>query len=477
MSVSGENKLVITNPATGETIREVPTDSRESVQRKFEAATNAQKKWAAVPFEKKKKAIEKFKKLLVSNKEKLAGILTSEVGKPLSQSRNEIAGTLGRLDFFLKNTKEVLKETKVSKNEKLSWEPLGVIANISAWNYPYFVGTNVFIPALLTGNAVLYKPSEFATLTGIEIGEMLAKAGIPKDIFIPIIGGREVGADLLNLPLNGVFFTGSYATGVSIAQSAAKRLMKVQLELGGKDPAYICEDVDPKSAAHATADGAFYNAGQSCCSVERIYVHQKIYDKFVREFVEFVKTFKVGDPLKDETYIGPLTRKPQLDVLEDHISDAKNKGAKVAVGGARMAGVGAGAGGGGSRGNGGGGSVGGDGGNYFQPTVLLDVNNSMKVMREESFGPIIGIMKVKNDQEAMQLMNDTEYGLTAAVYTKSKARAQKLMAELNSGSVYWNCCDRVRPYLPWSGRKNSGLGSTLGHIGIQTFLQPKAWHG
>lgn len=455
MKQENAKNLEISNPATNELIRSVPQDSKESIQRKFEGASNAQKKWAQVPFEKKKKAIETFKKLVIKHKERLAQTLTAEVGKPISQSRNEINGTIPRLDFFLKNTKEMLKETKISKNEKLSWEPLGIIANISAWNYPYFVGTNVFIPALMTGNAVLYKPSELATLTGMEISNLLIEAGIPKDIFVPVIGGKEVGADLLNLPLNGVFFTGSYPTGLVIAQAAAKQLMKVQLELGGKDPVYICEDVDAKSAAHATADGAMYNAGQSCCSVERIYVHQKIYDKFVKEFVDFVKTFKVGDPLKDETYIGPLTRKQQITILEDQITDATNKGARIATGGSRLSGE----------------------GNYFQPTVLLDVTNQMKVMREESFGPIIGIMKVKNDDEAIQLMNDTEYGLTSAVYTKNKKRAEKVMKELNSGSVYWNCCDRVRPYLPWSGRKQSGIGSTLGHMGIQTFLQPKAWHG
>ncbi|OQW50741.1 MAG: aldehyde dehydrogenase [Proteobacteria bacterium SG_bin7] len=455
MRQENAKNIEIFNPATNELIRSIPRDSKESIQRKFEGAGNAQKKWAQVPFEKKKKAVEKFKKLLIKNRERLAQTLTAEVGKPISQSRNEINGTIPRLDFFLKNTKGVLKETRISKHEKLTWEPLGVVANISAWNYPYFVGTNVFIPALMTGNAVLYKPSEFSTLTGMEISNLLIESGIPKDIFVPVMGGREVGADLLNLPLNGVFFTGSYPTGLVIAQAAAKQLMKVQLELGGKDPVYICEDVDPKNSAQATADGAMYNTGQSCCSVERIYVHQKIYDKFVKEFVDFVKTFKVGDPTSDETYIGPLTRKQQITILEDQITDATKKGATISIGGSRLSGE----------------------GNYFQPTVLLNVTNQMKIMREESFGPVIGIMKVKNDDEAIQLMNDTEYGLTSAVYTKNKKRAEKIMRDLNSGSVYWNCCDRVRPYLPWSGRKQSGIGSTLGNIGIQTFLQPKAWHG
>ncbi|MDZ4662589.1 MAG: aldehyde dehydrogenase family protein [Pseudomonadota bacterium] len=455
MKSEGESKLKIFNPATNELIREVNQDTTVSLQRKFEGAHNSQKKWATTSFDKRKKCIEKFKKLLIKNREQLAKTLTLEVGKPLNQSRGEISGTVARIDFFLKNTKECLKETKYSKNERLSWEPLGVIGNISAWNFPYFVGSNVFIPALLTGNAVLYKPSEFSTLTGLEIAKLMLESGISSDVFVPVIGGKEVGSDLLNLPLNGIFFTGSYPTGLNIAQAASKKLMKVQLELGGKDPVYVCDDIDVRVVAAATADGAFYNTGQSCCSVERIYVHQKVYDKFVNEFLQTVKSFKSGDPLNDDTYIGPLTRKQQIQVLEDHIKDALDKGATVACGGQRIAGV----------------------GNYFQPTVLLNVTNQMKIMREESFGPIIGIMKVKNDDEATGLMNDTEFGLTASVYTKNKKRADKILKEMHSGSVYWNCCDRVMPYLPWTGRRHSGMGSTLGKLGIQTFLQPKAWHG
>ena len=198
--------------------------------------------------------------------------------------------------------------------EIIRYEPLGVVANISAWNYPWFVGTNVFIPALLTGNAVLYKPSEYSSLTGLNIQKLLHEAGVPKDVFQTIIGGGEAGASLLQLPINGVFFTGSYATGVRIAQAAAAKLIKVQLELGGKDPTYVCEDADAKTAAEGLADGAFYNNGQSCCSVERIYVHAAVYDAFLKHFLETVKGFKMGDPMDEKTYLGPLARRPQIEV-------------------------------------------------------------------------------------------------------------------------------------------------------------------
>ena len=375
-------------------------------------------------------------------------------------SRNEITGFLGRIDFFINNTAKILKDDVVFADrgekleEKISYEPLGVVANISAWNYPYFVGVNVFVPALLTGNAVLYKPSEFATLSGLEIAKMLHASGVPQDVFVPVVGGGEIGAALARQPVDGLFFTGSYATGQKIAAAAAKRMIKVQLELGGKDPIYVCDDVDVKIAATSVADGAFYNTGQSCCAVERIYVHEHIYVDFVEAFVATVRGFKVGDPRDEATYIGPLTRRPQIAVLKRQVADAVKKGAKLLAGGRPLARK----------------------GNYFAPTVLSDVNHRMELMREESFGPVIGIQKVKNDAEATQLMNDTAYGLTAGVYTPERSRAKKILAQIKSGSVYWNCCDRVSPRLPWSGVGHSGIGVTLSTYGIQTFMRPKAWH-
>jgi acyl-CoA reductase-like NAD-dependent aldehyde dehydrogenase len=289
-------------------------------------------------------------------------------------------------------------------------------------------------------------------MTGLEIARLLHESGIPDDVFIPLIGAGDVGAALLKQPVDGVFFTGSYGTGKKIAEAVRGRMIKLQLELGGKDPVYVCEDVDVAKAAAGIADGAFYNTGQSCCSVERIYVHQKVFKPFVDAFVAEVKGYKSGDPMDDKTYIAPLTRAPQVKVLEAQVSDAKKKGAKVLTGGKRGK------------------------GSYFEPTVLIDVNHSMAVMREESFGPIIGLMPVRDDAEAQRLMNDTDYGLTAGVYTANRKRAEKILAGVHSGSVYWNCCDRVSPKLPWSGVGHSGVGLTLSTYGIETFTRTKAWH-
>jgi acyl-CoA reductase-like NAD-dependent aldehyde dehydrogenase len=451
--------MKIINPADGKTIAKLKEDSKKSIEKKLSLLKAGQKKWANTPIKKRIAIIQRFSSLLEKNIEECSNILTSEVGKPLSQSRGEVNGARNRIKWLSEHAEQYLASEIMHEDtglkEKIVYEPLGVVCNISAWNYPYLVGTNVFIPALLAGNAVLYKPSEFATLTGLQIEKYLKLAGVPDDVFQVAVGAREVGEILLAQPLDGYYFTGSYATGHYIYQKVAPKMVPCQLELGGKDPLYVADDVlDIKSVAAGTADGTFYNNGQSCCSVERIYVHKKVYDKYVEEFVKEVKSYKIGSPTEDGVYIGALTREAQLDLLDKQVKDAVKKGAKILTGGKRIAGK----------------------GNYYEPTVLVNVTNKMAVMQEESFGPIIGIMKVNNDEEALQLMQDTQYGLTAAVYTPSEKRAEKMLAQINSGTAYWNCCDRVSGALPWSGRGHSGFGATLSVAGLRAFTKPKAYH-
>jgi acyl-CoA reductase-like NAD-dependent aldehyde dehydrogenase len=452
------NQLSIHNPATGALITHVAADNADSVAAKAARARAAQPAWLKVPLLERKACIERFREAVVAQLETLAAIMSSETGKPIKMSRNELNGLLGRIDFFLKEVDAQLQtETVLAEGgmtEQIQHLPLGVVVNISAWNYPWFVGGNVLIPALLTGNAVLYKPSEYATLTGLAMARLLHEAGVPKDVFIDVIGAGDVGAALMAQKIDGLFFTGSYGTGARIAQALGPRMVKLQLELGGKDPTYVCEDADPRLTAESLADGAMYNTGQSCCSVERIYVHEKIYDAFVAAFVQAVQGFKVGDPMAEDSYIGPLTRAQQLDVLDAQVADAKAKGAKLLCGGARLPGP----------------------GNWYAPTVFSNVDHSMDLMWEESFGPIIGIQKVAGDEVALRLMNDTRYGLTAGVFTPDETRARTLLEQVNAGTVYWNCCDRVSPRLPWSGHGDSGIGLTLSTYGIQTFTRPKAWH-
>jgi len=451
--------MQIINPATEEIIKEVIEDTGQSLEKKFGLLQSNQPIWQQVTLSERVNVLKKFIDLLEENTEKLADTLTSEVGKPLQQSRNEISSAQKRIKWLAENAEKYLSPEIMTfeegMEERIVYEPLGVICNVSAWNYPYLVGVNVFVPALLAGNSVMYKPSEYATLTGLEIEKLLKEAGVPENVFHIAIGAKQVGELLLDLPFDGYFFTGSYKTGKYIYERVAHKMVVCQCELGGKDPLYVADDVvDIKSVAASTADGAFYNNGQSCCAVERIYVHEKVYDNYIEEFIKEVKSWKVGLPTTEGIYIGPLSRKEQLEMLKQQVADASKQGATIVTGGNRIDRQ----------------------GYYFEPTVLTNVNHNMKVMKDESFGPIIGIMKVKNDEEAVQLMQDSEYGLTASVYSSNKSRAENILQKINSGTGYWNCCDRLSPALPWSGRRHSGFGATLSHIGIRAFAKPKALH-
>jgi len=451
--------MKVINPATEEIIANLEAHTQADVERLLGTLKQGQIKWAQRPMEERLQCIVEFGKLIQGHKSELAGILTSETGKPLQQSHNEISGAQNRIDHLQNYSKKWLSEEIVvdegNTHEKIVYEPLGVIANISAWNFPYNVGYNVFLYALVAGNAVLYKPSEYASLTGQKFAEFLHLAGVPEDVFQCVIGGGDLGQAILETDLDGYFFTGSHATGLHIAKTVAPKLVPLQLELGGKDPLYIADDVpDVKQAAINAAEGAFYNNGQSCCAVERIYVSEKIYDAFIEAFVTEVASYTIGDPQDKNTFIGPLTREPQLKVLDEQIADALSKGAVLKTGGKSLQGK----------------------GYFYAPTVLTDCTHAMEVMCEESFGPIIGIQKVSSDEEAVALMKDTRYGLTSAVFSSSEDRAKAILEKMDSGTVYWNCCDRVSPNVPWSGRKNSGLGSTLSFVGIRAFVQPKAYH-
>jgi acyl-CoA reductase-like NAD-dependent aldehyde dehydrogenase len=450
--------MKVINPATGTVITEITEDTNLTLKSKYDLLRANQHNWASIGIQDRVSIILKFVQLLKENVEELAQILTAEMGKPLQQSRNEINGAAAKAEWLANHAEQYLESETVSEGatkEVIKYEPLGVVANISAWNYPYNVGVNVFIPALLAGNAVFYKPSEYAMLTGLAIEKYLTVAGVPAEVFQVALGGGKVGDILLDFDFDLIGFTGSYKTGKLIYEKVAQKMIPCIMELGGKDPVYVTDDItDIQSAAIGIADGAFYNNGQSCCSVERIYIHETIYDEFCKHFLEEVQSWKIGLPTEDGVYISVLSRKEQVDFLQNQVDDAIGKGAKLIHGGHKLPGSGYG----------------------FEPTVLVNVNHQMSVMKDESFGPIIGIMKVNSDEEAIELMNDTMYGLTAGVYASSQERAEGILGELNTGSVYWNCCDRVSAALPWSGRKNSGFGSTLSHSGLRAFARMKAYH-
>jgi acyl-CoA reductase-like NAD-dependent aldehyde dehydrogenase len=450
--------IEIINPATEEKITTISPDTVSTLTEKMNLLRAHRPRWTDIPLTERVHIMHRFAAGLKAKINHLAPLLSQEMGKPLQQSRNEVNGASGRVSWLAHNAEKYLAPETMTEEpnlvEKIIYEPLGVICNISAWNFPYNVGVNVFVPALLAGNAVLYKPSEYTILTGEAIRATLLEAGIPAEIFQIAYGDGSVGEKLLDLPLDGYFFTGSYKTGQYIYERVAPKMVPCQLELGGKDPVYITDDItDLRAAAAGVADGAFYNNGQSCCAVERIYVHEKVYDSFVAEFVKEVTSWKIGKPDLEGVYITVVSRKSQVDFLDDQVRDAVSKGATVLTGGARIEAMPYG----------------------YQPTVLINVDHSMSIMTEESFGPVIGIQKVRSDDEAIRLMNDTAYGLTAAVYSATLERAEPILRRMESGTVYWNCCDRVSAPVPWSGRKHSGFGSTLSHIGLRAFTRPKAY--
>lgn len=451
--------MKITNPATGEVLAEREMDTAESVRARYQELRKGANTWREWPLRERVGCIEKFSQLLREGEKELTQTLTAEVGKPIKQSLGELQGARGRIEYFVEQAERWLCTRQVNNDgqteEMLVFEPLGVVANISAWNYPYLVGVNVIVPALIAGNAILYKPSEYATLTGLYIQQLLHDAGVPKDVFVAVVGDGRVGQYLTDLPLDGYFFTGSVTTGRKIATAVAAKLVPVGLELGGKDPLYVTDDVsDVTGAADSCVDGCFYNNGQSCCAVERVYVHEKVYKPFLEAFVAKVKTLKVGDPTAETTEQGPVTRPQQIQFLQEHVEDAVKKGAQIVLGGKPHATL----------------------QNAFEPTVLVSVDHSMQVMREETFGPVVGIQRVRDDDEAVELMNDTDYGLTAAVYCSNQERAQNILRRLDVGTAYVNCCDRVSPHLPWSGQRDSGLGATLSYLGILAFVHPKGYH-
>lgn len=452
------HSLEIRDPATGDLVRTVAITEEGEIAQKCDRARRAQPGWAARPYAERAAALRSFRDLLAAESEECAQITTREVGKPRRQSRNEVRAVLERVDWNVDNVGRLIAPRLVGDDagrvERITYEPVGVVAHVSAWNYPYFVALNSIVPALLAGNAVLYKPSEHATLTGLRIVDLLHRAGVPVDVVQAVVGPGPTGAALVRAEVDMVCFTGSYASGREVARAAADRLVRVQLELGGKDAAYVCDDVDVESVAVDVAEGAFYNCGQSCSATERVYVHEAIWEAFIAAFVDAVSAYNVGDPAAEQTDIGPLARPAQIDVLEAQIADAAGKGAKVLCGGRRIDRP----------------------GNWFEPTVVVGVADDMALMREESFGPVIGLQPVRGDDDAVEKMGDTDYGLGAAVFSRDRARAEAVLARLDVGNAYWNTADRSTVRLPWAGRRHSGLGVSMSESGVRTFVREKAWH-
>jgi acyl-CoA reductase-like NAD-dependent aldehyde dehydrogenase len=451
--------LKLTNPATGETFKSLPFHYLEEAESKLRSAGKVHKKWKQTSISKRIGIIENAMDYFRNNSESIARDITMQMGKPIKEARNEVRGMIHRSETLCGLAGDALSDISLPKLEGfqrfIKREPLGVVLNIAAWNYPLLIAVNVVVPAVLAGNAVAIKHSSLTPLCATAFEEAFKHAGAPEGLVTALIMDHTTTEKAIKSGLiDHVAFTGSTGGGRHVQRSASSQFIDVGLELGGKDPAYIRQDADLNSAISGVMDGVFYNGGQSCCAVERIYVHKLLFDKFVEGAVEFMNKLKIGDPMDDATDLGPMAQENGIKTVEDQLKDATDKGAKIMTHPGHVRG----------------------GKNYILPAILTDVNHDMEVMMEETFGPIVGIMAVKSDEEAIRLMNDSPYGLTASVWTNDAKKAIQIGSQIETGTFFMNQCDFLDPALPWVGVKDSGRGCTLSALGLQQLTRPKSYH-
>jgi len=449
----------IINPATEKVFRTIEPTPESEIESILSRMRPAQQLWRDVPVQERAVLCRQFIDAFRPMKESVALDLTRQMGKPLGQSRKEVDTMLDRAETMVRLAPGALRDDMLPPNEGfrrfIRHEPLGIVLDIPAWNYPLLIAVNVIVPGLLAGNAVLIKHARLTPLCGDAFVDAFRKTNLPPDLVASIHVSHAAVRKLIDTrAVDFISFTGSVEGGREVYQEASSQLLDMGLELGGKDPAFVCEDANFAFAVENTVDGAFYNAGQSCCAVERIYVMRSLYSRFIDAYVAEVEKYQVGDPEDATTTVGPLAQLKAIEFLEFQVKQAVERGAKILTGGDRLPGS----------------------GYYFQPTVLVNVDHSMSLMMEESFGPVIGIMPVDSEDEAIRLMNDSPYGLTASIWTEDPARGERLAHSTAAGTVYVNRCDYLDPELAWVGIKDSGHGCTLSHLGFWYLTRPKSFH-
>jgi acyl-CoA reductase-like NAD-dependent aldehyde dehydrogenase len=456
------NELVTLSPIDGSELLRRPYVSAADAQAMLARARTAQAAWRSTPVAERARLLSKGVDAFVAMKAQIAEELTRQMGRPLRYTPGEVGGFEARARHMIAIAESALRDVRPEPvagfTRFIRREPLGVVLVVAPWNYPLLTAVNAVVPALMAGNAVLLKPSAQTPLTGERIVEALAGAGLPAGLLQCVHTDHAGTQALIGSPqVDGVCFTGSVAGGVAVEQAAAGRFIHVGLELGGNDPAYVRADANLDAAVETLVDGAFFNSGQSCCGIQRIYVQRGLYAEFVGKAVALTRQYVLGNPLAPEVTLGPVVRASAADAVRAVIADAVAKGARRLIDSREFA-------------------LDREGSAYVAPQILVDVDHGMKVMNDECFGPVVGIMSVESDDEAVALMNDSPYGLTACVFTQDEAAALAIGDRLQTGTVFMNRCDYLDPALAWTGVKNTGRGATLSSVGYEHLTRPKSFH-
>jgi acyl-CoA reductase-like NAD-dependent aldehyde dehydrogenase len=448
------------SPVDGRVYAQRPCLSLDAAQAAVAQARAAQKGWAALPLAERIAKVKAGIVALNGMKDRAVEELAWQMGRP-TRYGGEFGGVNERTDYMASIAESALApmiaEASDRFERRIEREPVGVVFVMAPWNYPYLTAINTIVPALIAGNAVMLKHASQTLLVGERLAEALHAGGVPAEVFQNVVMDHATTEALIGArAFNFINFTGSVAGGANIERAAAGTFTGLGLELGGKDPGYVMDDADLDAAVDSLMDGAMFNAGQCCCGIERIYVHHSLYHAFVEKAVAWVKALKLGNPFDPETTLGPMANKRFAHVVREQIAEAITDGATALIDPAHFPAD--------------------DGGAYLAPQILVNVNHEMRVMREESFGPVVGIMSVADDEEAIAVMNDSPYGLTCSLWTRDAERAAVVGARVETGTVYMNRCDYLDPALCWTGCKDTGRGGSLSALGYYSVTRPKSYH-